>query len=128
MQEEGALCICDDLNVAQNHPGLAAIVADNDNGKSNWTTVEDAMILMAVTGSTNRMRWSHLARQMPGLSGKQIRDRWNNCLNPKLDRTPFSREEDIALYEAYKKHGKRWVEISTRCFGGRRGGKQIRNR
>jgi len=101
-------------------PRQTAIVNTNYI-KSNWSAEEDAMVLKAVTGSADQpfTRWSDLALQMPGRIGKQIRDRWLNHLDPKIDRTPFSREEDMTLYEAYKEHGKRWVEISTRYFGGR---------
>ena len=86
--------------------------------------------VFSVTSSTEQpfTRWSDLAHQLPGRIGKQIRDRWLNHSDPKIDRSPFTREEDMKLYEAYKKHGKRWVEISTKYFDSRRSENHVKNR
>jgi Myb-like DNA-binding domain len=98
--------------------------------KTTWTDEEDAILTEAVTTSTEQpfTRWSDLAHQLPGRVGKQIRDRWLNHLDPKIDRSPFTKEEDYKLYEAYKKHGKRWVEISTKFFDSRRSENHVKNR
>jgi len=64
----------------------------------------------------------------PGRVGKQIRDRWVNHLNPAINHLPFSREDDLMLWEGHKKLGKRWVEISTKYFNNTRSENHTKNR
>ena len=73
-------------------------------------------------------RWSDLAQRLPGRVGKQIRDRWVNHLNPAINHLPFSREDDMKLWNGHKKLGKRWVEIATKCFNSTRSENHIKNR
>ena len=62
-------------------------------------------------------RWSDLAaQQLPGWVGKQIRNRWVNQLDPNSNHLPFSCEDNLLLWEAHKKLGTKWAEISTKLF------------
>jgi len=98
--------------------------------KGQWQDHEDAIVVEAVTTSTEQpfTRWSDLAQRLPGRVGKQIRDRWVNHLNPNINHMPFSREDDLRLWEGHKKLGKRWVEISTKYFNSSRSENHIKNR
>jgi len=98
--------------------------------KGQWQDHEDAIVVEAVTNSTEQpfTRWSDLAQRLPGRVGKQIRDRWVNHLNPNINHMPFSREDDLRLWEGHKKLGKRWVEISTKYFSSSRSENHIKNR
>jgi Myb-like DNA-binding domain len=98
--------------------------------KGQWTDYEDAIVIEAVTTSTEQpfTRWSDLAQRLPGRVGKQIRDRWVNHLNPNINHLPFSREDDLLLWDGHKKLGKRWVEISTKFFNSSRSENHIKNR
>eukprot|EP00751_Fragilariopsis_kerguelensis_P029795 CAMPEP_0170915440 /NCGR_PEP_ID=MMETSP0735-20130129/6200_1 /TAXON_ID=186038 /ORGANISM="Fragilariopsis kerguelensis, Strain L26-C5" /LENGTH=218 /DNA_ID=CAMNT_0011313351 /DNA_START=649 /DNA_END=1305 /DNA_ORIENTATION=- len=98
--------------------------------KGQWTDQEDTIVIDAVTNSSEQpfTRWSDLAQQLPGRVGKQIRDRWVNHLNPNINHLPFSREDDLLLWEGHKKLGKRWVEISTKSFSSTRSENHIKNR
>jgi hypothetical protein len=98
--------------------------------KGQWQDYEDAIVVEAVTTSTEQpfTRWSDLAQRLPGRVGKQIRDRWVNHLNPNINHMPFSREDDLLLWEGHKKLGKRWVEISTKYFNSSRSENHIKNR
>lgn len=69
-----------------------------------------------------------MAQRLPGRVGKQIRDRWVNHLNPNINHLPFSREDDLNLWEGHTKLGKRWVEISTKYFNTSRSENHIKNR
>lgn len=44
--------------------------------------------------------WSGVAESLPGRTGRQVRDRWNNYLNPVINHKPFTREDDIKLWNA----------------------------
>jgi Myb-like DNA-binding domain len=98
--------------------------------KGQWTDHEDAIVMEAVSTSSEQpfTRWSDLAQRLPGRVGKQIRDRWVNHLNPSINHLPFSREDDLLLWEGHKKLGKRWVEISTKYFNNSRSENHIKNR
>jgi len=98
--------------------------------KGQWTDHEDAIVVEAVTTSNEQpfTRWSDLASRLPGRVGKQIRDRWVNHLNPNINHMPFSRDDDLLLWNGHKKYGKRWVEISTQCFNSSRSENHIKNR
>ena len=51
-----------------------------------------------------------------------------NHLNPNINHLPFSREDDLLLWEGHNKLGKRWVEISTKSFNSTRSENHIKNR
>jgi hypothetical protein len=38
--------------------------------------------------------WSVLAKHMKNRTGKQIRERWKNKLDPTINWEPFTKEED----------------------------------
>lgn len=98
--------------------------------KGQWTDHEDAIVMEVVSTSTEQpfTRWSDLAQRLPGRVGKQIRDRWVNHLNPNINHLPFSREDDMMLWDGHTKLGKRWVEISTKYFKSSRSENHIKNR
>lgn len=98
--------------------------------KGQWREEEDAIVLRAIAQSAEMTftQWADLSPQLPGRSGKQIRDRWVNYLNPAINHLPFSREDDLRLWEGHKKLGKRWVEISVKVFNSTRSENHIKNR
>lgn len=98
--------------------------------KGQWTEEEDSAVLTAVqsVGDENFTRWSELASRLPGRVGKQVRDRWVNHLNPNVSHLPFSKDDDLLLWEGHSQVGKRWVEISTKFFKGTRSENHIKNR
>jgi hypothetical protein len=73
-------------------------------------------------------QWADLAPQLPGRTGKQIRDRWVNYLNPAINHLPFSRDDDLRLWRGHSELGKRWVEISVKVFHSTRSENHIKNR
>jgi len=98
--------------------------------KGQWTDEEDVIVVDAVRNSIEDpfTRWSDLAQKLPGRVGKQVRDRWVNHLNPAINHLPFSREDDLLLWEGHHILGKRWVEISSKYFKGTRSENHIKNR
>jgi len=98
--------------------------------KGQWTEEEDRVVFEAVSNSIEDpfTKWSELANQLPGRVGKQVRDRWVNHLNPNINHHPFSKEDDLKLWEGHCALGKRWVEISTKYFKSTRSENHIKNR
>lgn len=96
--------------------------------KGQWTEAEDRVVFEAVSNSPEDpfTRWSDLAQQLPGRVGKQVRDRWVNHLNPNINHLPFSKEDDLKLWEGHCALGKRWVEISAKHFNNTRSENHIK--
>ncbi|KAI5169583.1 hypothetical protein PAEPH01_0835, partial [Pancytospora epiphaga] len=61
--------------------------------------------------------WSFLARMLGTRQGKQCRERWHNHLDPKIKKTPFSREEDKLIVSLHMKMGNKWSEIAKHLPG-----------
>ena len=51
-------------------------------------------------------------------AGKSCRLRWFNQLDPRINRTPFTEEEEERLLASHRIHGNRWAVIA-RLFPGR---------
>ena len=97
-----------------------------------WSAREDDIIRKTVLAHPNPaafQQWSALAKEsLPGRAPKQIRDRWKNQLDPQLDHSPFSRDDDVLLWESYKEHGSRWREISEQAFKCKRSENAVKNK
>lgn len=105
-----------------------------------YTEEEDRTITRIVLSERDFTHWSGLAANIntlflptPGTqqqprTGKQVRDRWVNFLNPVINHEPWSREESIRLWKAYAECGKRWTVIGIEKFHTTRSENQIKNR
>jgi hypothetical protein len=61
--------------------------------------------------------WTKIAAKLPGRIGKQCRERWHNHLDPSIDRSPFSAEEDAKIIGLVKQFGPKWAKISKELRG-----------
>lgn len=69
-------------------------------------------------GGAMNVKWSTVAESLPGRLGKQVRERWQNHLDPALTKEPWDEEEDQLLISLQAVMGNRWSEIA-RAFAGR---------
>ena len=78
--------------------------------KGPWTPQEDQKLSEWVKkhGAT---KWTLCAEGIPGRSGKQCREHWNNSLNPEVKKGSWSCEEDFLIMVFYKKYGGSWKKI-----------------
>ncbi|KAI3921164.1 hypothetical protein MKX01_036143 [Papaver californicum] len=85
--------------------------------RGHWRPAEDEKLreLVERYGPHN---WNAIAEKLQGRSGKSCRLRWFNQLDPTINRTPFTDEEEERLLQSHRIHGNRWAVIA-RLFPGR---------
>ncbi|KAG0259226.1 hypothetical protein BG011_002781 [Mortierella polycephala] len=62
-------------------------------------------------------KWKSIAFKIRTRTGKQCRERWHNHLDPKIDKSPFTSEEDRQILELYKRIGPKWAEMAKSMPG-----------
>lgn len=92
--------------------------------KDPWSNQEDKQLIELV--KIYGKNWSLISNMMKNRSGKQIRERYINNLDPNIIRREFNEEEDNLIYELQKKHGNKWTLISKHFQ--KRTGDMIKNR
>ncbi|XP_031390609.1 transcription factor MYB77-like [Punica granatum] len=85
--------------------------------RGHWRPAEDEKLRQLVEqyGAQN---WNSIAEKLEGRSGKSCRLRWFNQLDPRINRRPFTDEEEERLLSAHHIHGNKWALIA-RMFPGR---------
>ena len=84
-----------------------------------WTNEEDealatAVIALRKTGAA--ISWTTIAEVIGGRTGKQCRERWQNQLDPEVQKGPWTEREDELLIAAQNRHGNKWVDIAKVCI------------
>lgn len=100
-------------------------VINPDLIKGSWTRQEDETIINFVKehGCKN---WTKLSNLLPGRIGKQCRERWRNHLDPTINHSNWTTEEDLLLLKLHEQYGNQWVKISKALPG--RSENSIKNR
>jgi hypothetical protein len=92
--------------------------------KGAWTEEEDEQLIKFIKKFGKN--WSLISKYMSSRSGKQIRDRYLNTLDPNILKEKFTSEEDDKILECYSKFGSQWSKIAKQLP--RRTGDMIKNR
>lgn len=79
--------------------------------KRPFTVEEDTMILSLVH-THGCSSWIEIAKQMNGRSAKQCRERWNGHLNPNINKSRWTPDEDRIIATKQKELGNKWAEIA----------------
>ncbi|KAL3457088.1 hypothetical protein BJX64DRAFT_25773 [Aspergillus heterothallicus] len=82
--------------------------------KGSWTQDEDDRLFQLV--ERYHHRWAAIAQKMETRNADQCSKRWHHCLNPELERSPWSDEENTLLLSAVGVHGSSWKEIQRFHF------------
>ena len=90
-------------------------VPNQVKGKGSWTSGEDSVLLEK--HGTLGNKWSKIAEHLPGRSGKQIRERFVNHLDPNLRRCEWSDDEEAILIGMHAHGGNKWTQISRMLPG-----------
>ena len=82
----------------------AAEAGKDDPRSRPWTDEEDATVRALVLNHGTK-RWSLIAAQLTGRTGKQCRERWHNQLDPAIKKDNWTQEEDRTLLDAHRNLG-----------------------
>jgi hypothetical protein len=79
--------------------------------KTKFTADEDALLMQLVSqfGSDD---WNQVSRFMGTRNGRQCRERYKNYLNPTLNQSPWTAEEDQILLSQFQQYGAKWNTIA----------------
>ena len=90
-------------------------IAQNGVRRKIWSAEEDEWI----KGTMKKVgkNWKVLSELMGSKTGKQIRERFINKLDPKIKKEEWSDEEDRKIIELYCLIGRKWSEISKQLPG-----------
>jgi hypothetical protein len=79
--------------------------------KGAFTVQEDQIIREFVQVNGPRA-WGKIVTVLPHRSPKQCRERWSNNLSPDVDKGPWTSEEDLIIFDSFKKFGPKWSLIA----------------
>ena len=79
--------------------------------KKKFTPEEDELLkkFVAQYGEHN---WERIAALLGNRNARQCHDRWKFYINPKINKEPFTQEEDYLLINLVYQYGSMWVQIS----------------
>jgi len=91
---------------------------DESIKRTNWSAEEDARLSAAVAAYGSS--WVDVAANVPGRHSDQCRERWTEQLNPSINKSQWSEEEDKCLLDYMHEHkDASWKVISERLGNGR---------
>ncbi|KAK7702767.1 hypothetical protein SLS57_011205 [Botryosphaeria dothidea] len=85
--------------------------------KGPWDPSEDRRLAIGV--KEYGVQWPLVAEEVGTRSADQCAKRWQHSLDPSLDRSKWTEEEEEKLLKAVEKHGRAWKLIQTEYFPGR---------
>lgn len=93
----------------------------NKRRKSPWTESNDRALFNLVMQQGPK-QWMNIAESLSkatgqSYSGKACRERWNNYLDPELNRGPWTVQEETYLVEKVVEFGNKWSSISKQMPG-----------
>ncbi|KAI9672397.1 MAG: hypothetical protein M1817_003419 [Caeruleum heppii] len=85
--------------------------------KGSWEAEEDHRLEQAIREHGHR--WTVVAQDVVTRNADQCAKRWHHSLDPALDRSDWTLDEDQRLLEAVEIYGHNWKDIEGRIFPGR---------
>ncbi|CAD8185842.1 unnamed protein product [Paramecium octaurelia] len=88
-----------------------------DDGEKNqkWTPEEDEEVKRLT--KEYRFDWKVIARFLSNRTGRQIRERYINHLDPNINNKAWSQQEDLKIWTLFKMIGSRWSEMAKKLKG-----------
>ncbi|KAJ6370515.1 hypothetical protein OIU76_028740 [Salix suchowensis] len=86
------------------------------SSRGHWRPAEDDE-LRKLVDQFGPHNWNSIAEKLQGKSGKSCRLRWFNQLDPRINRSPFTEEEEERLLACQQIHGNKWAVIAKKFPG-----------
>lgn len=99
---------------------------DSTNTSRHKFTPEEDIKLSKMIALHGPKKWNKIALALPGRTGRQCRDRFQNYLNPSLTNGPWTKEEDRLLEQKVYELGQHWNKIAIYFKG--RSSNNVKNR
>ena len=96
-----------------------------------WCAAEDELLFSCIQDGLD---WKEVASRLNSIiysgvkvrTSKHCKERWGNHLDPSIDRGPWNSQEDLAVFEGFKRHRTAWSQIASEL--GNRTGTAVKNR
>ncbi|KAI9674801.1 MAG: hypothetical protein M1817_001705 [Caeruleum heppii] len=85
--------------------------------KGVWTAAEDEQLRKAV--KIHGTKWAQVAIDIETRNGDQCSKRWNDAINPDIDHSAWTPQEDELLLQSVERFGRNWKTIVDHHFNGR---------
>lgn len=79
--------------------------------KTKWMPNEDNLLQEGIQ-RFGLGQWTKIAKLVPGRSAKQCRERWTGQLDPKINHSEWTSQEDYFLCAIHVKLGNQWAKIA----------------
>ncbi|CAK59671.1 unnamed protein product (macronuclear) [Paramecium tetraurelia] len=88
---------------------------NTEEKNQKWTPEEDEQVKRLT--KEYKFDWKVIARFLPNRTGRQIRERYINHLDPNISTKAWSQQEDLKIWNLFKKIGSRWSEMAKKLKG-----------
>ncbi|OIR57630.1 MAG: MYB domain-containing protein [Amphiamblys sp. WSBS2006] len=85
--------------------------------KEKWSE-EECRSLIGLVGEIGEQQWGKIAEDLgTGRTSKQCREKWRNQLDPRINKEPFTSEEERKINFYRNSYGNRWSVIAQHLPG-----------
>jgi hypothetical protein len=88
--------------------------------KGTWQAEEDEKLMREVNGfleSGGEVNWTTISKCIEGRTAKQCRERWRCNLDPNINKTEWTQEEDLMIINLQQELGNRWALLAKSLPG-----------
>ncbi|KAF2836621.1 hypothetical protein M501DRAFT_939774 [Patellaria atrata CBS 101060] len=82
--------------------------------KGPWSDDEDERLRNSI--QKHGQQWPLVSEDVRTRSGDQCAKRWNQALDPAIDRSNWTEDEQRTLLKAVREHGRSWKQIQELYF------------
>jgi hypothetical protein len=88
--------------------------------KGTWQTEEDEKLMREVNAFSENggeVNWTTISKCIEGRTAKQCRERWRCNLDPNINKTEWTQEEDLMIINLQQELGNRWALLAKSLPG-----------